>query len=155
MQPTSATPHSRLPPGTEDRAARPLAVAARVSLGLALVAALAGTAAYATVRQWLSEDAIWYPLLPFLCLAAIFATPLALWVWVAGAGLARRLERDASASPALLKLRRARRVVLLAVPLAAIGGWGLLQLYGDSGWGGFGATPPGFGGGAAPAPEQP
>ncbi|MHC4376906.1 MAG: hypothetical protein ACYS26_09940 [Planctomycetota bacterium] len=155
MEPSSATPHSPGPTGSDDRAARPLALAARAALGLSVVAALAGTAAYATAREWLSEDAAWYPLLPFLCLAAIFAAPLALWVWVAGAGLARRLERDAPASPARLQLRRARRVALLAVPLAALGGWGLLQLYGDSGWGGFGATPPGFGSGATPAPEQP
>ena len=149
-----APSHSR-PIGDPDQAVRPLSLAARAALSLALVAALAGTAAYATAREWLSEDAIWYPLLPFLCLAAIFAAPLALWVWLAGAGLARRLVREAPQSPALRQLERARRVALLAVPLAALGGWGLLQLYGDSGWGGFGATPPGFGSGATPAPEQP
>lgn len=143
------------PMADPNRAVRPLSLAARGALGLSVVAAVAGTAAFATAREWLSEEAAWYPLLPFLCLAAIFAAPLALWVWVAGAGLARRLEREAPESPARLQLLRARRVALLAVPLAALGGWGLLQLYGDSGWGGFGAAPPGFGSGATPAPEQP
>jgi len=151
---TPAPAHTR-PLGDPDQAARPLSLAARVALGLALVAALAGSAAFATARGWLSSDTAWHPALPFLCLAAIFATPLALWVWLAGAGLARRLEREAPASPARDQLKRARRVALLAVPLAALGGWGLLQLYGDSGWGGFGATPPGFGGEPTPGPEQP
>lgn len=143
------------PLGSPDANVRPLTWAARCGLALALLAALAGVAAYSTARGWLSSAAPWYPLLPFLCLAAIFAAPLAAWVWLAGAGLARRLEREAPDSPARAELRRARRTALLAVPLAALGGWGLLQLYGDSGWGGFGATPPGFGSGASPAPEQP
>jgi uncharacterized membrane protein len=138
-----------------DDRVRPLKWASRASLGLAALAAVAGLVAVATARGRLSDEAAWYPLLPFLCLAAIFAAPLAAWVWVAGAGLARRLEREAPSSPARAELRRARRSALLAVPLAALGGWGLLQLYGDSGWSGFGATPPGFGSSAAPDSERP
>lgn len=148
-------PSQSRPIGDPDQVVRPLSFAARLALGLSLLAAAAGTTAYATARGWLSSEAAWYPLLPFLCLAAIFATPLALWVWLAGAGLARRLAREVPQSPARRQLERSRRVALLAVPLAALGGWGLLQLYGDSGWGAFGATPPGFGSGATPGPEQP
>lgn len=142
-------------PSNPQRSVAALVGAARVSLALGSVAAIAGGCAAAAAAGQLPAEGGLYRALPFLCLSAIFAAPIAGWVWVAGAGLNRRLQQEQPDSELTRRTVSARRLALLAVPLAGIGGWGLLQLYADSGWTGFGRAPAGFGIEASPSGQHP
>ncbi len=68
---------------------------------------------------------------------AIAAPPISLLTWIASAGYTRELRSNPARAGELARVRRGVRLALLALPLAALGGYGLLTgLYAQAPWAG-------------------